>query len=199
MIDTTIGVLRAPAAQQGDYLATLHAWGHLPERLPIPDTARLLAHLTRQNFSALQKIILDAVRLGDCPVWGLSHHGHWVEGMHRVILPYSAKPRIKVGANGTTMKIQLGNIGKPHIEAMAVKPIDVIGLLIKRGRKVPDELRELLPELGAECSKSPQTAVPSAPPVRTEWEAKKPQQTHSPVQATPAPKPKRRDLLTPLI
>jgi hypothetical protein len=133
--------------QDVEHLATLEAWGALPEKLPIPDVVRYLAHLTKQNSAALQKVLLGAIKSGEIRFWGQSgiEEGGWREGMYRTFHRSIEKPRVRIGADGSkSVKLAVQGVGRPHLEAMAVNPRDAVALLIKRGRKVPNELLHLL-------------------------------------------------------
>ncbi len=165
-----------PAPQGGEYVDTLERWGALPEKLPIPDVARYLAHLTKQNPAALQKIISDAVFDGEIRFWGLSGIEGWKEGMLRIFQPFASKPRLKEKSDGTAnFSVSISRRGRLHLELMAVSPREAVALLAKRGRKIPDELRHLLPKQAAtpaslgkalgmeETTLDPAAAVVSAP------------------------------------
>lgn len=147
----SFGLLTPTPPQAGDYLSTLHYWRSLPDVLPIPDVARLVGHLCRQNANAIQKVIVDAVLDGQIRYWGQSHHGGWKEGMVRVLYLLDGKVRVRPSAVGeaTSLRLQLQEIGRLHVEAMGTSPADAVGLLKARGRKVPDELLSLLADDGA--------------------------------------------------
>lgn len=142
----SFGVLEQPSPLDGEYLRTLHEWGSLPHVVSIPDTARLLAVLCKQNPSAILKVLADAVLDGDLGYWGLSHDGGWVDDMIRVLHPLNEKLRVRQAADGhLSIRAHVAARGKLHIEAMGVHPGDAVRLLQYRGRKVPAELLALLP------------------------------------------------------
>lgn len=148
-----ITVLTPPAPRAGDYLDTLEQWGSLPEFLPLPDAARLIGHKCRQNPAALLKILEEAVLSDTIPFAGLDSSGGWVPDMVRVFHRYQGKPRIRPTEEGPHIRAVLEPAGRLHSEAMGVRIGDAVALLAKRGRKIPEELRHLLPD---------------APPVQTE-------------------------------
>ncbi|ENO80538.1 hypothetical protein B447_12192 [Thauera sp. 27] len=141
-----ITVLTPPAPRAGDYLDTLEQWGSLPEFLPLPDAARLIGHKCRQNPAALLKILEEAVLSDAIPFAGLDSSGEWVPDMVRVFHRYQSKPRIKPTEEGPHILAVLESAGRLHSEAMAVRVGDAVALLAKRGRKIPEELRHLLPD-----------------------------------------------------
>jgi hypothetical protein len=146
-------VIRPHSPRDGDFLDALEQWGELPDKLPIPDAVRYLAHLTKQNPAAIQKVVVGAMLAGELRFWGQSGRpGHeWVEGMFRAIHRHARKPRIRLGADGAAKELSavLEPHGTPHLDAMAVNPREVAALLIARGRKVPDELRHLVTDEAA--------------------------------------------------
>jgi hypothetical protein len=142
-LNIPITVLKPPPNQAGDYTDTLEQWGDLPEVLPLPDAARYFGHKCKQNPSAILKILSDAVLSQTIIFWGLRASGEWEQGLFRVYFPASAKPKLKIGATKTEIKIFTEKYGRLHVEAMGVKPGDVLAMLESRGRKVPDELKHL--------------------------------------------------------
>jgi hypothetical protein len=139
-------VLTPPAPRQGDYLDTLEQWGSLPQYLPLPDAARLIGHKCKQNPAALLKILEEAVLDDAIPFAGLHSSGEWVPGMVRFLHRYQGKPRVKPNEAGAQWSAELESAGRLHSEAVGVRIGDAVALLAKRGRKIPDELRHLLPD-----------------------------------------------------
>ena len=139
-------VLTPPAPREGDYLDTLEQWGSLPQYLPLPDAARLIGHKCKQNPSALLKILEEAVLDDAIPFAGMLSTGAWEPGMLRVWQRYQGKPRVKPNEEGTQVSVRLDSLGRLHSEAVGVRIGDAVALLAKRGRKIPDELRHLLPD-----------------------------------------------------
>lgn len=139
-------VLTPPAPREGDYLDTLEQWGSLPQYLPLPDAARLIGHKCKQNPSALRKILEEAVLDDAIPFAGLLSSGEWEPGMLRVWQRYQGKPRVKPNEEGAQVSVRLDSLGRLHSEAVGVRIGDAVALLAKRGRKIPDELRHLLPD-----------------------------------------------------
>lgn len=139
-------VLTPPAPREGDYLDTLEQWGSLPQYLPLPDAARLIGHKCKQNPSALLKILEEAVLDDAIPFAGLHSSGEWVPGMVRFFHRYQGKPRVKPNEEGAQWSAALESAGRLHSEAVGVRIGDAVALLAKRGRKIPEELRHLLPD-----------------------------------------------------
>ncbi len=139
-------VLTPPAPREGDYLDTLEQWGSLPQYLPLPDAARLIGHKCKQNPSALLKILEGAVLDGAIPFAGMLSTGTWEPGMLRVWQRCHGKPRVKLNEEGAQVSVRLDSLGRLHSEAVGVRIGDAVALLAKRGRKIPDELRHLLPD-----------------------------------------------------
>lgn len=139
-------VLTPPAPREGDYLDTLEQWGSLPQYLPLPDAARLIGHKCKQNPSALRKILEEAVLDDAIPFAGLLSSGEWEPGMLRVWQRYQGKPRVKPNEEGAQVSVRLDSLGRLHSEAVGVRIGDAVALLAKRGRKIPEELRHLLPD-----------------------------------------------------
>lgn len=139
-------VLTPPAPREGDYLDTLEQWGSLPQFLPLPDAARLIGHKCKQNPSALLKILEEAVLDDAIPFAGLHSSGEWVPGMVRFFHRYQGKPRVKPNEEGAQWSAALESAGRLHSEAVGVRIGDAVALLAKRGRKIPEELRHLLPD-----------------------------------------------------
>lgn len=172
----TFGVLTPPKPIAPDEIQTLHEWGELDEILPIPDAANLIAALCRQNPAAIQKVIVAAIRGTDkpaMPFWGASHDGRWEKWMVRVWVQPSSKPKVRIGRDGKAEEIKVGfDVGKLstndlfsaplHVEAMGVKPADVVALLVQRGRKVPAALAEFL--AAGSKPENEQSPAPAAPP-----------------------------------
>ena len=153
-------VLTPPAPREGDYLDTLEQWGSLPQYLPLPDAARLIGHKCKQNPSALLKILEEAVLDDAIPFAGMLSTGTWEPGMLRVWQRYQGKPRVKPNEEGAQVSVRLDSLGRLHSEAVGVRIGDAVALLAKRGRKIPDELRHLLPD----ATPAPtETAAPGAP------------------------------------
>lgn len=138
--------LTPPAPREGDYLDTLEQWGSLPQFLPLPDAARLIGHKCKQNPSALLKILEEAVLDDAIPFAGLHSSGEWVPGMVRFFHRYQGKPRVKPNEEGAQWSAALESAGRLHSEAVGVRIGDAVALLAKRGRKIPEELRHLLPD-----------------------------------------------------
>jgi len=158
-----ITVLTPPAPRAGDYLDTLEQWGSLPEFLPLPDAARLIGHKCRQNPAALLKILEEAVLSDTIPFAGLDSSGGWVPDMVRVFHRYQGKPRIRPTEEGPHIRAVLEPAGRLHSEAMGVRIGDAVALLAKRGRKIPEELRHLLPDAPPVQSTTPAPATAAAP------------------------------------
>ena len=155
--------LTPPAPREGDYLDTLEQWGSLPQFLPLPDAARLIGHKCKQNPSALLKILEEAILDDAIPFAGLHSSGEWVPGMVRFFHRYQGKPRVKPNEEGAQWSAALESAGRLHSEAVGVRIGDAVALLAKRGRKIPDELRHLLPD----ATPAPtETAAPGAPLAR---------------------------------
>lgn len=135
----SLGILTIPPARTGAYLNTLHQWGELPDVVPVPDAARLLGMLCNQNTKAIYKALETAIRAREIRYWGLSDDGGWYEGLTKWLTrPTATLP--------STLEEALGD-GRVrlHTAAMGIRPADAVGLLEKRGRKVPDELKALRP------------------------------------------------------
>ncbi len=141
--------LKPPPAQDGEYLNTLEQWGDLPQYLTIPNAARFIGHSCKQNPHAIEKIIIKAVVTNSLPFAGLKSNGEWEAGMYRLLVDIRGKPRLRHVDDGIKFKFAVADIGSLHVEAMGVMVSDVLGLLIKRGRKIPEELRHMLPALDA--------------------------------------------------
>jgi len=156
-------VLTPHAPRDGDYLDTLEQWGSLPKYLPLPDAARLIGHKCKQNPSALLKIFEDAVLDDAIPFAGLHSSGEWVPGMVRVIHRFKSKPRVKPSAEDAHVSAALDPAGRLHSDAMGVRIGDAVALLAKRGRKIPDELRHLLPEPPHTQQREPVVGQSTAP------------------------------------
>ena len=139
-------VLTPPAPREGDYLDTLEQWGSLPQYLPLADAARLIGHKCKQNPSALLKILEEAVLDDAIPFAGMLSTGTWEPGMLRVWQRYQGKPRVKPNEEGAQVSVRLDSLGRLHSEAVGVRIGDAVALLAKRGRKIPEELRHLLPD-----------------------------------------------------
>jgi len=156
----TFGILAVPELRPGDYLATLHEWGALPEVIPVIEAAWLLATLCKQNPAALRKIIMDAIGADDIRFWGLSHSGEWREGMFRILHKPIGKPKIRPETNSRTaaVTLQFKTHGPLHVEAMGINPADVVKLLERRGRKVPHELLTLIQPAPAQATATPAPA-----------------------------------------
>lgn len=145
--DLEITVLRPPAPQAGDYIETLDEWGALPEVMPLPDVARFIAHKCSQNPAAILKVLEQAVLNFDIPFSGLTSAGEWKPGFIRFIHRFSSAPQFESRGDGQEqVALQLENGGRLHSVVMGVSISDAVALLAKRGRKVPEELRHLLPE-----------------------------------------------------
>ena len=156
-------VLTPPAPREGDYLDTLEQWGSLPQYLPLADAARLIGHKCKQNPSALLKILEEAVLDDAIPFAGLLSSGEWVPGMVRTFHRFQGKPRVKPNEEGAQWSAALEPAGRLESRAMGVRIGDAVALLAKRGRKIPDELRHLLPD----ATPAPtETAAPGAPLAR---------------------------------
>lgn len=150
MSSCPVTLLNPPPAQDGEYLNTLEQWGELPEYLTIPNAARFIAHASRQNQHAIQKIIIKAIlATPPLPFAGLKSNGEWEAGMFRLLIDIQGKPRLRPADDGIKFTLALADIGMLHVEAMGVKIPDVLELLVKRGRKIPEELRHMLPALDA--------------------------------------------------
>ena len=106
------------------------------------DAAQLLATLCKQNKAALMKIIEDAVRKHEISFWGLSHAGSWRKGMFRVLHGVKGKMRVRPETASKPAQFSLGleSMGRMHTEAMGVNPAELVTLLQKRGRKIPEAL-----------------------------------------------------------
>lgn len=139
-------VLTPPAPREGDYLDTLEQWGSLPQYLPLPDAARLIGHKCKQNPAAILKILEEAVIDETIPFAGLHSSGEWVPDMLRFFQRYQGKPRVKPNDGGAQWSAAIESAGRLHSEAVGVQIGDAVALLAKRGRKIPDELRHLLPD-----------------------------------------------------
>ncbi|MBX9793209.1 MAG: hypothetical protein K2Y02_02805 [Burkholderiaceae bacterium] len=149
----SFGVLTPPVPRSADYLKTLHEWGELPEVVPALDVAALLASLCGQNKAALVKVLGTAIMRSDIKFWGLSHDGGWREDMIRFLHPVSGKPKVRPRTESRSASAQFSfeSMGRLHIEAMGVRPSDAVALLVKRGRRIPLELQDLMsPNVGAE-------------------------------------------------
>lgn len=144
-----ITVLRPPPSQAGWYTETLEQWGGLPEVLPLPDAARFFAHKCQQNPAAILRVLESAVQDNSIRFWGLSSNGQWIESMIRVLHRFADKPRLNQDSG--QFKVRLAPNGKLHSEAMGVNPSDVVALLVKRGRKIPEELKHLLPSVAVDA------------------------------------------------
>lgn len=148
MSKPTFGLLTPHPQKSGEYLRTLHEWGELPEVVPLPNLANLLAALCNQNEAALLKVLSSAVMNQEVKFYGQSHHGGWVPDMVRVWHAATGKPRIKPATD--TKEAQYTQAfnpsGRLHVEAMGMRPHDAVALLVKRGRKIPEELRPFLPQ-----------------------------------------------------
>ena len=66
--------------------------------------------------------------------------------MLRVWQRYQGKPRVKPNEEGAQVSVRLDSLGRLHSEAVGVRIGDAVALLAKRGRKIPEELRHLLPD-----------------------------------------------------
>jgi hypothetical protein len=151
------GFLNPPKARTVDHIETLAQWGDIPSILLIPEASAFIAQRCKQNPSAIQKVIAGAVLKGEIPCWGCSDEGGWKKGMIRVLY------RSDLRRAGRHIKIStcISEGGRLHVEAMGVDPRDVIGLLVRRGRKVPSELLDLI-EQPAEAPMPPSTQANSA-------------------------------------
>lgn len=143
-----LGILMMPPVRDAAYLSTLEQWGALPEVLSVPEAALLIGKMCGQNPAALQKLFEAAIVGREIRFWGLSDKGGWIENMERAYVEHEGKPRLTLRNDGTVgykVKVNIES-ARLHIEAMGVNPADVLALLVKRGRAVPDALRSLLRE-----------------------------------------------------
>lgn len=138
------GFLLPPPVKGTDHIETLVQWGDLPPILLIPEAAAFIAERCKQNPAAIQKVIAGAILKGEIPCWGCSEEGGWKKGMIRVL--YRSDMRREAGHIKMSTCISEG--GRLHVEAMGINPRDVIGLLMRRGRKVPTELLDLIDREG---------------------------------------------------
>jgi hypothetical protein len=149
MSNYPVTFLKVPPAQDGEYLSTLEQWGDLSQYLTIPDAARFIGYRCKQNAHAIEKIIINAVVTDSLPFAGLKSNGEWEAGMFRLLVDIQGKPRLRPADDGIKFKFAVADIGRLHVEAMGVMVPDVLELLVKRGRKIPEELRHMLPALDA--------------------------------------------------
>lgn len=142
-----ITVLSVPPTRNGDYLNTLEQWGNLPEVLSLPDLARFLGHALNQNWAAILKTLEEAILSDQIEYYGLHSSGRWERGMMRVLIPRGAnKPKVRQNSDGSiNFALHLERGGNIHSEAMGMSPSEALFLLSRRGRRVPEQLRHLLP------------------------------------------------------
>jgi hypothetical protein len=173
-----IGTLELPALRGADFLETLAQWGELPDIVVLPELAALLARTCKQNEQALLKILGDAVWSHQIPFWGLSDQGAWSEGMLRCLVQLHdlPKPRVRLKSDGTSTVT--GEIPMPDrkallYEAMGIAPASAVALLVKRGRKIPPELLELLPEQKQPAHAEPIGSITQSGPKQPDagWQA----------------------------
>lgn len=146
-LQVPITVLTPPPPQSGDYIETLEQWGALPEVLPLPDAAGFIGHRCNQNPAAILKVLEQAVLRFEIPFSGLTSAGVWEPGFIRFFHRFKDKPVVtNEGGGAAQVAFALEHGGRLHSEAMGVSIADAVALLAKRGRKLPDELRHLLPE-----------------------------------------------------
>jgi hypothetical protein len=138
-------VLRPPTTQAGDYTETLAQWGALPEVLPLPDVARFIGHRCKQNPAAILKMLEQAVVNAEIPYRGLTSAGTWEADFIRYLHPAKSVSALIKNADGTERDVIELERGRLHSEAMGVAVADAVKLLAKRGRKIPEELQDLLP------------------------------------------------------
>lgn len=140
------GVLDMAPPEQGDYYTTLAEWGGLPRVIALPDAANFLGKATGQNAKALLKLLGDAVFMQEIPCWGRSSSEAWVPDMIRF---WTGPMRTQVSSDqGIVVRRdelpQTQTRANLHVEAMGIAPLDALGLLKKRGRRIPSQLLELL-------------------------------------------------------
>lgn len=146
IIPIPVYVLEPQPHRTGDYLKTLHDWGALPEIVTVPNVARLLALLCKQNPAAILKALEGAIETQQIKYWSWGatpHGGAWKE-------------------DAETILIQNG-VGVLHLGSMGIRPIDAVALLVARGRKVPPELLGLLPTGQTTTTPSPEMKPPASP------------------------------------
>lgn len=117
-----VTLLVEPEPQDGDYLAAEHAWGELPEILPLPDLARFLAHELGQNADAILRALEGAIANNEVEFFGLLASGTWQPGMLRVTL----------------------HDGHLHLEAMGMEPGEGLRLWQSKGGDIPENLKRLV-------------------------------------------------------
>lgn len=145
---TPITMLQEPTPQDGDYVATLEEWGGLPEILSLPDAAAFVAHRCRQNPQAVRKVLEDAVQTGEIRFWGLTGQGdaaEWKPFLLRMVHRF-AKGGVTPTEDGQGVMVTgiIERTGRLHSEVMGVNAVDVVQLLRRRGRKIPEALLSLL-------------------------------------------------------
>lgn len=188
---TPVTAITVQKPQRGDYLETLHRWGELPDIVPVLDVAQLLASLCKQNPAAVTFVLQQAILRQEIKVWGrgsASHNEEWIENQFRALNTVRKVSKALVDDQATyTLEIEPG--GRPHWEAMGIKPASAVALLVCRGRKVPAELLEFLSEAARQDAGPDSLIVHSLDPTAR--------------QRNSAPKKpverRRRDLLAPLV
>lgn len=158
-----VHVMKPPTIHKGDYLATLHQWGELPEVVPIIGATNMLAVLVKQNPAALAKVLRAAIESGELPFWGWNSNRAneegkpdpgWTHNMIMWLRPVRKVARANApsepGSTVFTLEID-DKAGRIHWEATGVNPADAVALLVKRGRKVPPELQDFIPASNKEA------------------------------------------------
>lgn len=153
LIPIPVYILVQQPHKTGDYLKTLNDWGELPEVVTVPNVARLLAALCKQNPSAIVKVLEGAIETNQITYWSwvaTANGGEWEQDTETV--------------DAATGRLHLGSIG--------IRPADAVGLLVKRGRRVPPELLELLPAPATDTA-TPERVSECPAPTQTNGAAKR--------------------------
>lgn len=143
-----VTLLTPPQQHDAKFLETLHAWGDLPEVVPVQDAARLLAVLCRQNPSAIERVLKSAIEQMELKFWGWTSEngGRWIEDLLRFLHTVKGVTEKTNTEEEITYTLELCPDAPIHWAAMGIRPADAVELLSTRGRKVPPELLGLLPD-----------------------------------------------------
>lgn len=163
-------IMKERTQLSNDHLDTLENWGELPKILSIPEAANFIAAKCKQNPAAIKKVFTKALLTGELQFWGLSSSGEWIPGLVRVLQRMDGKPARKTGEDGREYLVLpfSGEKDQFHLEAMGINPRDGVALLASRGRKIPSDLRHLLPEPASRSTES--TRPPSSANLDKPWQ-----------------------------
>lgn len=117
-------------------MASLLKWGALPDIVSVQEAVSLITALCPEKKSALPKVINDAIRGDEIPLWCLSN-GKWVEKFAGTTVPGTQTELYEFGIN----------------------PTDFLVMLMKRGVPIPDELKPL--SRAVSSTDSPSSAEPA--------------------------------------